>query len=132
MTESLFSSQVLYRPALETDQADVFEFCKGIWDGDDYVPAVWEGWFHDPNGLLAVAEHNGNAIGCSKISRISEGQWWLEGFRVDPKHQGLKVGSQLHHYVTNWWLENGDGTLRLMTDARNFAVHHLCNQTGFR
>ena len=49
-----------------------------------------------PNGLLAVAEFNGHAIGCSKITLISEGQWWLEGFRVDPKYQGLKVGSRIH------------------------------------
>ena len=38
----------------------------------------------------------------------------------------------LHEYVVDWWLENGDGTLRLMTDGQNFAVHHLCEKTGFR
>lgn len=50
---------------------------------------------------------------------------------MDPKYQGLKVGNRLHSYVTNWWLENGDRTIRLMTDAGNFAVHHLCNKTGY-
>lgn len=127
----LSSSQVLCRPAVEADQADVIEFCKGIWEGEDYVPEAWEGWLQDPNGLLAVADLKGHAIGCAKISLLARGQWWLEGFRVDPRHQGLKVGSRLHRYITDWWLANGDGTLRLMTDAGNFAVHHLCNQTGF-
>src|SRR6187399_197947 len=123
--------QVLCRPAIEADQADVTEFCKGIWEGEDYVPQVWERWFHDPDGLLAVAEFEGHAIGCSKISRLSKGQWWLEGFRVDPQYQGMKVGSHLHQYVTGWWLENGDGTLRLMTDGQNFVMHHLCAKTGY-
>jgi len=123
--------QVLCRPAIEADQADVIEFCKGIWDGEDYVPQVWERWFHDPDGLLAVAEFEGHAIGFSKISRLSKGQWWLEGFRVDPQYQGMKVGSHLHQYVTDWWLENGDGTLRLMTDGQNFVMHHLCAKTGY-
>jgi GNAT superfamily N-acetyltransferase len=123
--------QVLCRPAIEADQADITKFCKGIWDGEDYVPQVWERWFHDPDGLLAAAEYEGHAIGCSKISRISRGQWWLEGFRVDPQYQGLKVGSHLHHHVTDWWLAHGEGTLRLMTDARNFVVHHLCDKTGY-
>ena len=131
MVQTFFSSQVLCRPAIEGDQADVFEFCKGIWEGDDYVPLVWEDWFKDRDGLLAVAEYNGHAIGCSKISHLSKGQWWLEGFRVDPQYQGLKVGMHLHNHVTNWWLENGDGTIRLMTDAGNFAVHHLCHKTGY-
>ena len=131
MTETSSSLPVLCRPALARDHADVTEFCKGILDGDDYVPEVWDDWLNDPNGLLAVAESNGQAIGCSKITLISKGQWWLEGFRVDPKYQGLKVGSRLHSYVTNWWIEKGDGTLRLMTDAGNFAVHHMCVKTGY-
>jgi GNAT superfamily N-acetyltransferase len=131
MAKTMSSTQVICRPALERDQADVIEFCRTIWDGEDYVPAVWEDWLNDPNGLLAVAETNGHAIGCSKVSLLSRGQWWLEGFRVDPAYQGLKVGSVLHSYVTDWWLAHGDGTLRLMTDAGNFAVHHLCQKTGY-
>jgi len=131
MTQSFSSPQVVCRPALACDRADVNEFCKGIWGGHDYVPEVWNHWFKDRNGLLAVAEYRGHAIGCAKISLISEGQWWLEGFRVDPNYQGLKVGSHIHNYVTDWWLENGDGTVRLMTNAKNIAVHHLCKKTGY-
>jgi GNAT superfamily N-acetyltransferase len=131
MTQTFSSAQVLCRPALARDHADVVEFCKDIWEGDDYVPEVWEEWLNDPDGLLAVAEYEGHAIGCAKLSLLSSGQWWLEGFRVDPKYQGLKVGSQIHHYVTDWWLANGDGMIRLMTDAGNFAVQHLCNETGY-
>ncbi|MGE5373503.1 MAG: GNAT family N-acetyltransferase [Bacteroidota bacterium] len=127
----LSSPQVLCRPAVESDRADVFEFCKGIWEGEDYVPYVWDDWSRDPDGVLAIAEYDGHAIGCSKVTRIATGQWWLEGFRVDPKHQGLKVGTHLHQYVTNWWLEHGEGTIRLMTDAGNLAVHHLCDKTGY-
>jgi len=131
MTQTSSELPVICRPARAGDQADVTEFCKDIWDGGDYVPAAWDHWLNDPNGLLAVAESNGHAIGCSKITLVSKGQWWLEGFRVDLNYQGLKVGSRLHSYVTDWWAENGDGTLRLMTDAGNFAVHHLCVKTGY-
>jgi GNAT superfamily N-acetyltransferase len=131
MTQPFSVNDVLCRPAVEGDRKDVFEFCKGIWEGDDYVPYVWDDWFHDTNGLLAVAEFDGHAIGCSKITQISPGQWWLEGFRIDPQYQGRKIGMHLHNHVTHWWLENGDGIIRLMTDAGNFAVHHLCHKTGY-
>ena len=131
MAQTSFSLPVVCRSASARDHADVTEFCKEIWDGDDYVPEVWDDWLNDPNGLLAVAESNRHAIGCSKITLISQGQWWLEGFRVDPKFQGLKVGSRIHDYVTDWWIDHGDGTLRLMTDAGNFAVHQMCMKTGY-
>ena len=131
MTQSFASPQVVCRPALSRDYADIVEFCKGIWDGGDYVPYVWRHWFKDPNGTLVTAEYNGHAIGCGKLTLLAEGQWWLEGFRVDPNHQGLKVGSRIHNYLTDWWQERGDGTVRLMTSSQNFPVHHLCDKTGY-
>ncbi|PJF24366.1 MAG: hypothetical protein CUN53_18195, partial [Phototrophicales bacterium] len=98
MKPSVSASRVLCRPALESDYADIAEFCKGIWDGGDYVPEVWHDWLKDPNGLLVTAEYERHAIGCCKLTRLAEAQWWLEGFRVDPKYQGLKAGSRLHDY----------------------------------
>jgi len=129
MTQTFSSPQVVCRPALPRDHADVAEFCKGIWEGGDYVPDVWPHWFNDPNGCLVTAEYNGHAIGCAKLSLIDDGQWWLEGVRVDPTQRGLKVGSKMHHYLTDWWAEHGDGTLRLLTE--NPAMVHLCEKTGY-
>ncbi len=108
------------------------EFTKFIWDGHDYIHYVWEHWLKDPNGILAVAEYGGHAIGMAKVTLLAPGQWWLEGFRVDPKHQGLKVGSHIHEYIDEWWMQNGDGVVRLMTNARNIRVHHLCERLGFQ
>ena len=132
MSQTFSSGQVICRPAIERDLEEIKEFCKTIWDGQDYVPDVIDDWFHDPQGIFAVAEYEGHAIACSKITWLADGQWWLEGFRVDPTYQGLKVGSLIHQYVDQWWLDYGDGLLRLMTSSKNTPVHHLCEITGFR
>jgi GNAT superfamily N-acetyltransferase len=131
MNQTFSARQGICRPVIERDLEDIQEFCKTIWDGHDYVPDVIEDWYQDPQGIFAVAEYEGRAIACSKITRLAEGQWWLEGFRVDPKYQGLKVGSQIHRFVDQWWLEHGDGLLRLMTSSKNKSVHHLCESTDF-
>ena len=131
MTDTFSLQQVLCRPALERDLGEIREFCKTIWDGHDYVPEVIDDWLQDSQGHFAVAEYQGRAIACSKITWLAEGQWWLEGFRVDPRYQGLKVGSLIHRYLDAWWLEHGNGALRLMTSSRNRSVHHLCETTGF-
>jgi GNAT superfamily N-acetyltransferase len=131
MNQQFSSGQVICRPVIERDLEEIKEFCKTIWDGHDYVPDVIDDWFHDPKGLFAVAEYDGRAIACSKITWLAEGQWWLEGFRVDPKYQGLKVGSLIHRFIDQWWLEQGQGMLRLMTNSKNKSVHHLCETTGF-
>lgn len=131
MNQTLSTEQVICRPALERDLGEIRDFCKTIWDGHDYVPDVIDDWLRDPQGIFAVAEYEGRAIACSKITLLAEGQWWLEGFRVNPAYQGLKVGSLIHHYVDQWWVEKGDGILRLMTSSKNKSVHHLCELTGF-
>jgi GNAT superfamily N-acetyltransferase len=131
MNEIFSTGQVICRLAMERDLEDIREFCKTIWDGHDYVPDVMEDWLQDAHGIFAVAEYAGQAIACSKITLLANGQWWLEGFRVDPEYQGIKVGSLIHRYVDQWWLEHEAGVLRLMTSSKNKAVHHLCESTGF-
>jgi len=107
------------------------EFTKFIWHGHDYVRFVWDEWMADPRGLLAAAEYGGQCVGIAKMSFVSAGQWWLEGLRVDPKFQGLKIGSHLHEYIDQWWLDYGDGCARLMTSSKRVKVHHLCGRLGY-
>lgn len=132
MKLNTFSSPVtVCRPALPRDTADVLEFTKFIWEGHDYVQYAWNDWLADPQGILAVAEYAGHAVGLAKMTLLSPGQWWLEGFRVALEFQGLKIGSHIHAYLDEWWLEHGDGIARLMTSSQRVQVHHLCEKFGY-
>jgi GNAT superfamily N-acetyltransferase len=129
---SSFSDPLLVcRPALPSDTADVLEFTKFIWEGHDYIEYVWKDWLDDPEGLLATAQYGPHAVGIAKLTHLSPGQWWLEGLRVNPNFQGLKIGSHLHEYMDRWWLRHGDGIIRLMTSSERVQVHHLCERTGY-
>jgi GNAT superfamily N-acetyltransferase len=123
--------RVVIRPALPADKESVLEFCKHIWDGEDYIHFVWDWWLADSSGEMFVAEYAGKAVGLARLTNLAPGQWWLEGFRVDPQHQDKRIGSLLHRFLVDHWLEHGDGTLRLWTNSRNVKVHHLCERTGF-
>ena len=131
MPPTFSSPRVVCRPALPTDRADVLEFTKFIWDGHDYIRFVWGEWFDDPNGILVAAEYGGHCVGIAKVSLSAPEQWWLHGFRVDPKFQDLKIGSHIHAYIDGWWLEHGDGIVRLMTSSKRVKVHHLCEKLGY-
>jgi GNAT superfamily N-acetyltransferase len=120
---------IVCRPALPKDTPDVIELTRTIWEGHDYVPQVWEDWLADPEGLLAVAEYAGRAVGVVKLTHLSPGEWWLEGLRVDPKFQGQHIASHMHEYIVDYWDRLGDGTLRLTTYRPQ--VKKLCERTGF-
>ncbi len=129
---SFTSPTVVIRPALPSDAADVLEFTKFIWDGDDYINKyVWRDWLADPHGILAVGQYGPHAVALGKISRVGAGQWWMEGVRVDPRYQGLKIGTRMFEYLQDWWREHGGGTLRLMTSSERVQMHHLCERFGW-
>ena len=130
MQNDFASPRVVCRPALPGDATDVLEFTKFIWDGHDYIKYVWEDWLADPQGLLAVAEYAGHAVALGKVTYLSPGQWWLEGVRVDPSVQGLKIGSHIFEYLESWWKEQG-GTLRWMTSSDRVQMHHLAKRSGY-
>jgi len=131
MQKRFDSPVVVCRPALPRDKADVLEFTKFTWNAGDYIHFVWDDWLADPHGILAAAEYGGSCVGIAKVSLSAPGQWWLEGFRVDPKFQGQGIGSHIHGYVNNWWLEHGDGVVRFMTSSNRVKVHHLAGALGF-
>jgi len=130
--KSTFSSPVVVcRPALPCDKADVLEFTKFTWDGGDYIKYVWDHWFSDPNGGLVVAEYAGHAIGMGKLTRLSHGNWWLQGLRVASQHQDKRIGSHINDYLVQQWLEWGEGALRFLTSSERVKVHSLAERNGF-
>ena len=109
----------------------MLEFTKFTWDHGDYIQYVWDEWLADPQGILVAAEYGGHCVGIAKVSLSAPEQWWLQGLRVDPKFQDLKIGSHLHAYTDEWWLEHGDGVVRLMTSSLRVKVHHLCEKLDY-
>ena len=122
---------IVCRPALPMDTPEVIELTRRIWDGEDYVPNVWAEWLQDPDGLLAVAECGGSIVGLGKLTKLSPSDWWMEGLRVHPDHEGRGIASHLNNYLFNYWLRIGSGFLRLATSSSREPVKHLSKQKGF-
>jgi GNAT superfamily N-acetyltransferase len=123
--------KVTCRPARVDDTPDVLELTHTIWEGEDYVPLVWQDWLADRQGLLAVAEYDGRVLGTGKLTRLAAGQWWMEGLRTHPEYERRGIAANLHAYLVDAWLRNGEGALRLVTASFRKAVQHLCDQSGF-
>ena len=125
-------TDLVIRPARTEDRAALEAMAAQIWEGEDYLPRVFDKWLADPHGGFFVAELHGQVIGSAKISRLAEGEWWLQGLRVDPAFQGQGIGRVLHHFLTNQVRQYGAGEVRFSTASVNKAVHRLAAETGFR
>jgi predicted PurR-regulated permease PerM/GNAT superfamily N-acetyltransferase len=124
------AGQWVVRPARPEDRADVADFCSRIWP-NDYVPEVWEAWLADPEGELTVVEWRERAVAVGKLTRLSGGEWWLEGLRVDPDFRRLGVARLLQARQIDVAERVGRGMLRLGTASVNRAVHRNLGRDGF-
>jgi GNAT superfamily N-acetyltransferase len=122
--------EVSLRPAAASDTAQVLALSALIWEGDDYIPYVWEDWLKDAHGLLVVAEWQGRIAGLGKLTRLSVDNWWMEGLRTHPDFAGRGVASQTFHCLLETWQRTGSGTLRLATHSKNTPIHYICEREG--
>jgi GNAT superfamily N-acetyltransferase len=123
--------RLVCRPALPKDTPEVMALTAQIWDGQDYVPYVWEDWLEDPEGLVVVAEYGGRVVGLYKLACLTPEDGWLQGLRVHPDYQQRGFARHIHQFVLEHWEAASRGRLRLSTGAENMATQRLCAQTGF-
>ena len=113
------------------DKKQVVEFTRTIWNGNDYLPEVWDSWITDYDGQLITAELGGRAIGVIKLSRLASRQWWMEGLRVDPLHRKMGIGYRLFDYILEEWRVRHNGPIRFITNSENFSIHNFAQRSGF-
>ncbi len=119
------------RPAQPADRPALEAIARQTWDGEDYLPHVLDDWFSDPHGGFFVALLRDQVIGAAKVTRFAEGEWWLEGLRIDPAYQGYGFARILHHFLMNQVRHMGSGIVRFSTASINEPVQHLAKETGF-
>lgn len=124
--------QLDIRPARPDDRAAVFEMVKTIWDGNDYIPDVWEDWVADPSGPLLVGELGGQLAALAKLSGIGPREDWFHGLRVDPAQRGRGFARQMLGRCVELSRGRGARTLRYLTDEDNPTMHRLADDLGLR
>lgn len=92
------------RKATIADKVDILRISSQVWDGTDYVPAVLDKWLKSDDGIVWVAEADGQVLGFSKMTFLSDHKCWLEGIRVDQISRGMGVGKAL----TNFQVEESE------------------------
>ena len=127
MSESNF----VFRRAQAADKTAVCALSALIWDGDDYVAESFSDWLADELGQFTVIYEGETLVAFGKLSCLSPGEWWLEGLRVHPDHQGRGLARQLHEYALALADDMGSGILRFSTASHTVATHRLAETSGF-
>jgi GNAT superfamily N-acetyltransferase len=85
----------VFRKLTYEDYNDVYEMCKDIWEGTDYLPEVFNKWVGDEKGVFLGAIHNDKVVGLGKYTILPDLKGWIEGLRVHKDYRGQKLGKSI-------------------------------------
>lgn len=115
------------------DKQRVLEIASKIWEGDDYLPQVFDEWVQNPNGVFAGLWENNILIGFGHLKYLTATDIWLEGLRKDPDLNVKGVGEKLSHYYLKILKQNPNITsVRFSTYFDNIASIRLNEKFGFK
>lgn len=120
------------RPAQSSDREHVFAMIANVWEGNDYIPQVWDDWLADGTGAMFIGELDGKPVALAKMTVIEDGEDWFEGLRVDPDYRGRGLSRVMLRHCVVYARNRGVRVLRFITSDRNLAMHRIGADLGFR
>jgi hypothetical protein len=72
------------------------------------------------------------ALPISKLSDLSDGEWWFEGLRVDPAFRRRGIALGLNRYHVELARKLGGKVIRYMTGGENVGSQTIGAQAGFQ
>jgi GNAT superfamily N-acetyltransferase len=127
------TNQPAFRPARAEDKSRVLEITAHTWGpGEgDYIAEVWDRWLADPQGEFTVAELDGAVVALAKLTWVADGEWWMEGLRVDPEHRRAGIGQAMNTYQVQLARKLGGRVVRYATGLRNAGSHRIAERADF-
>lgn len=115
----------------KSDRSRVEEIVKTIWEGDDYIPLVFDKWVDDPFCYFMGFWSEGGLIGIDNLRLFSDKVGWMEGMRIDPAFQGRGYGKELGKEMLQLTRDLGLERLYFATYFDNTASIKMNEAFGF-
>jgi GNAT superfamily N-acetyltransferase len=99
--------------------------------------AAFEAITRDPNQLLAVADRDGQVVGCFQLSFLPglshRGAWrgQIEGVRIAASERGSGLGKAMMEWAIAQCRARGCRMVQLTTDKRRHDAHRFYARLGF-
>ena len=101
-----------------------------VWDGQDYLPEVFDRWVADPGAWFQGAELDGLLVGVQRVRPLGPRLVWYEGLRVASSHRRRGIARAMLGAAVRQAARSGFAEMRLATG--NPAAQALFESAGFR
>ena len=109
------------------------EISRHVWEGNDYLPSVFESWLNDENSHFHCVEADGRVVAVANLRLLEGGRTgWMEGLRVHPDYRGKGYANEMTHFLVRKAEDLGVERLRYTTGDNNAASLRLASMAGFQ
>jgi RimJ/RimL family protein N-acetyltransferase len=110
----------------------MMEISSRIWEGSDYLPAVFDEWVSDREGEFAAVLLGDRLVGCGKLTYLTPVDAWLEGLRKDPRVEEKGVAEAVaRHFLSRLAARRNLASVRFSTYMKNAASKGVHERMGF-
>jgi len=120
------------KPLTRADKARVIEISSAIWEGDDYIPCVFDKWLVDKHSDFVGLWVDDNLIAFNRMVYLTPQDVWLEGLRKDQTSSVRGVTALLVNYHLHNIRQNPEvKSVRFSTYYSNLASIKFHEKNGF-
>lgn len=111
----------------------IIQISKEIWEGNDYIPEIFDTWVSDPFGEFVGLFKDSELIAFGKMTYLTPTDVWLEGLRKD-QHADVKgVSKFFTEYYMDFLSQRHDLTsVRFATYFENYGSIIPAERCGFQ
>ena len=113
------------------DRPRILEISAGVWDGEDYVPAVLDEWLADADGELMGAWAADQLVAFAHLLRLTPAYAWFEGLRIDSAWRNKGIGRAFTRRMVHLAGELGMQRIGLSVHLDNTISRHVVKSEGF-
>ena len=124
------SQDLTLRPVRPADRDRVTEITRDVFEGNDYVPRVFDEWVADASAAFQALEVDGEVVGVQRLRPYGPGLIWYEGLRIAPTHRRRGFARAMLDSATAEAREQGFKEMRLATQNEPAAA--LFESRGFQ
>lgn len=126
------SEDLLIRKMRPEDKETLIRITSKIWDSGNMFRKVFDDWISHTKGEFTAVEHNGELIGCAKLTYLTETYAWMQMLRKNPDVKVKGVAD----IVTKHFIELGKSdpditSLRFATYIKNHESIAVSERLGF-
>ncbi|MFW9789250.1 MAG: GNAT family N-acetyltransferase [Candidatus Thorarchaeota archaeon] len=115
------------------DLEQVKTLCATVWDGNDYVPAIFPKWVENPLARTMGLFEADELVAVANIEKISETDIaWVQGLRVKESHRERGYATRITHRLIEIAKDFGVRHLWYATSSRNQSSMRVAEKCGFR